>query len=61
MTNKLLNIISTLNEFKTGKQCTASVHFGFVLGVGYISVVEDNAVTEIYIFPFTVVKITTYI
>jgi len=61
MTNRLLRAIETLNEFKTGKQCTASVHFGLILGVGWFSVVEDNSVTEIYLFPFTAVKITTYI
>lgn len=61
MTNRLLKAIEMFNEFKTGKQCTASVHFGLILGVGWFSIIDDTSVTEVYLFPFTSVKITTYI
>jgi hypothetical protein len=59
MTNRLLRAIETINEIKTGRGCTATVHFGLILGVGWFSLVEDNSVTEVYLFPFTVVKIKT--
>lgn len=59
-TVKMLILIETLNEFRTGKRCSANVDFCMNIGVGYHRRIEENAVVEFYLFPFTRVTITTF-
>lgn len=59
-TIKALMLIERLNEFKTGKRCLAKVYFAWNIGIGYHRRVEENSVTEFYLFPLTLVTITTF-
>lgn len=57
---RLLHIIETLNEFRTGKPCKAQVTGCPVIGFGYFSTIEENAKVEYYLLPFTRVTIYTW-
>lgn len=57
---RLLIVVEHLNEFRTGKRCLAKVNFCFNLGVGYARRVDDSAMVEFYLLPFTIVSITTF-
>lgn len=59
-TIRLLHVIEQLNEFRTGKRCIAKVAFAWNLGIGYHRRVEENSVVEFYLFPLTIVSITTF-
>ena len=59
-TIRLLMVVEQLNEFRTGKRCLAKVNFCWNIGIGYHRRVEENAVVEFYLFPFTIVSITTF-
>jgi len=59
-TVKLLHIVETLTEFKTGKRAIAKVSFAWNIGFGYHRRVEENSVVEFYLCPFTLVTITTF-
>lgn len=58
---RLLMIVETLNEFRTGKRCIAKAAFAWNLGIGYHRRVDDGAIVEFYLLPFTVVTITTFL
>lgn len=57
---RLLMLVERLNEFRTGKPCIAKVNFMWNIGIGYHRRVEENSMVEFYIFPFTLVSITTF-
>lgn len=57
---RLLHLIETLNEFRTGKPCKATVDGSFMIGFGYHSTIVENAKVEYYLFPFTRVSIYTW-
>lgn len=57
---RLLMVVERLNEFRTGKPCIAKVNFMWNIGIGYHCRVEENALVEFYVFPFTLVSITNF-
>lgn len=57
---RLLMVVERLNEFRTGKRCIAKVDFAWHIGIGYHRRIEDDAMVEFYLFPFTLVSITSF-
>lgn len=57
---RLLMVVERLNEFRTGKPCIAKVNFMWNVGIGYHRRVDEDSFVEFYIFPFTLVSITTF-